>query len=260
MNKALTQIAGFAGELIRPGDAGFDTHREVWNAMVDRHPALIARCTSASDVAAAVRHGREAGLEIAVKCGGHSMTGISVPEGGLMIDLSPMSEVRVDPQRRRATVQGGSLLRNLDRAAEPHGLATTAGNVSHTGVGGLTLGGGMGWLARQFGMACDNVVAYTVVTAHGETLRATADENPDLFFALRGGGGNFGIVTEFEFRLHPISHTVLAVDRFFDPADAPAALRTWRDLLPDAPRQATLTADANTAAATSAAEVQRAMT
>ena len=259
MNKALTQIAGFAGELIRPGDAGFDTHREVWNAMVDRHPALIARCTSASDVAAAVRHGREAGLEIAVKCGGHSMTGISVPEGGLMIDLSPMSEVRVDPQRRRATVQGGSLLRNLDRAAEPHGLATTAGNVSHTGVGGLTLGGGMGWLARQFGMACDNVVAYTVVTAHGETLRATADENPDLFFALRGGGGNFGIVTEFEFRLHPISHTVLAVDRFFDPADAPAALRTWRDLLPDAPRQATLTADANTAAATSAAEVQRAI-
>ena len=246
-NDALARY-GFAGEVVRPGDPTFDEHREVWNAMVDRRPALIARCTSAADVAAAVRHGREAGLEIAVKCGGHSMTGLSVPDGGLMIDLTPMSEVRIDPERRCARVQGGSLLRNLDRAAEPHGLATTAGNVSHTGVGGLTLGGGMGWLARQFGMACDNVVAYTVVTADGETLRATADENPDLFWALRGGGGNFGIVTEFEFRLHPISHTVLAVDRFFDPADAPAALRAWRDLLPEAPRPATLTADANTAA------------
>ena len=245
-------IPGFAGEVIRPGDPTFDAHREVWNAMVDRRPAIIARCTSATDVAAAVRHAREAGLEIAVKCGGHSMVGLSVPDGGLMIDLSPMNEVRIDPDRRRAFVQGGSLLRNLDRAAEPHGLATTAGNVGHTGVGGLTLGGGMGWLARQFGLACDNVVAYTVVTADGETLRATADEHPDLFFGLRGGGGNFGIVTEFEFRLHPISHTVLAVDRYFVPADAPAALRAWRDLLPDAPRQATFTADATTAALDSA--------
>ncbi len=148
-----TTIPGFAGEVIGPGDPTFDQHREVWNAMVDRRPGLIARCTSAADVAAAVRHGRETGMEIAVKCGGHSMTGHSVPAGGLMIDLSPMSKVRVDPERRRATVQGGSLLRNLDRAAEPHGLATTAGNVSHTGVGGLTLGGGMGWLARQFGLA-----------------------------------------------------------------------------------------------------------
>jgi FAD/FMN-containing dehydrogenase len=241
-------IPGITGEVIRPADPTFDEHREVWNAMVDRRPAIIARCTSTADVAAAVRHGREAGLEVAVKCGGHSMIGISVPDGGLMIDLSPMSGVRIDPERRRASVEGGSLLRNLDRAAEPHGLATTAGNVSHTGVGGLTLGGGMGWLARQFGLACDNVVSYTVVTAEGETIRATADEQPDLFFGLRGGGGNFGIVTEFEFRLHPISHKVLAVDRYFEPADAPAALRAWRDLLRDAPRQATLTADATTAA------------
>ena len=240
-------IPAFAGELVRPGDPTYDQHREVWNAMVDRRPALIARCTSAADVAAAVRHGREAGLEIAVRCGGHSMIGISVPEGGLMIDLSPMNEVRVDPEKRRATVGGGSLLRNLDRAAEPFGLATTAGNVSHTGVGGLTLGGGMGWLARQFGLACDNVAAYTVVTADGETIRATADEHPDLYFGLRGGGGNFGIVTEFEFRLHPFSHTVLFVDRYFEPHDAPAALRAWRDLLPDAPRQATLTSDSWTA-------------
>jgi FAD/FMN-containing dehydrogenase len=160
-----------------------------------------------------------------------------------------MNAVRVDPADQRATVQGGSLLRNLDRAAEPHGLATTAGNVSHTGVGGLTLGGGMGWLARQFGLACDNVASYTVVTADGEILRATAQENPDLFWGLRGGGGNFGIVTEFEFRLHPLAHTALEVDRFFEPADATAALRAWRDLLPDAPREATLVANATTVAA-----------
>jgi FAD/FMN-containing dehydrogenase len=144
-------------------------------------------------------------------------------------------------------VQGGSLLRNLDRAAEPFGLATTAGNVSHTGVGGLTLGGGMGWLARQFGMACDNVEAYTVVNADGETVRASATENPHLFWALRGGGGNFGIVTEFEFRLHPISGQVLVAMLFFDASDGAAALRGWRELLPDAPRQATLAADAVTA-------------
>jgi FAD/FMN-containing dehydrogenase len=243
------EIPGFSGEVIGPQDAPFDQHREVWNAIVDRRPALIARCTSAADVAAAIRHGREHDLEIAVKCGGHSIPGLSVPDGGLMIDLSPMGDVRIDAQAQRAFVQGGSLLRNLDRAAEPHGLATTAGNVSHTGVGGLTLGGGMGWLARQFGLAADNVAAYTVVTADGETLRATADEHPDLYFGLRGGGGNFGIVTEFEFRLHPIGHTVLAVDRYFAPEDAPAALRAWRDLLTDAPREATLTADVSTAAA-----------
>ena len=241
-----SSIPGFAGELVRPGDPTFDQHREVWNGMVDRRPHLIARCTSAADVAAAVRHGRDLDLEIAVKCGGHSMVGISVPEGGLMIDLRPMNQVTVDPDARRARVQGGSLLRTLDHAAEQHGLATTAGNVGHTGVGGLTLGGGMGWLARQFGLACDNVASYTIVTADGETLRASADEHPDLFFGLRGGGGNFGVVTEFEFRLHPIGHTALVVDRSFEPADAPAALRAWRDLLRDAPREATLTADANT--------------
>jgi FAD/FMN-containing dehydrogenase len=240
-------IAGFTGEVILPDDDAYDRQREVWNAIVDRRPALIVRCTSAGDVAAAIRFGRQLGLEIAVNCGGHSILGLSVPEAGLMLDLTPMNGVRVDAERRRAWVQGGSLLRNLDRAAEPFGLATTAGNVSHTGVGGLTLGGGMGWLARQLGLACDNVEAYTVVTADGETIRASATEHADLFWGLRGGGGNFGIVTDFEFRLHPISGRALAVDLFFEPADAAAALRTWRELLPDAPRQATLTSDVVTA-------------
>ena len=163
-----------------------------------------------------------------------------------MIDLTPMDSVRVDPDARRATVGGGALLRYLDRAAQAHGLATTAGNVSHTGVGGLTLGGGMGWLARQAGLACDNVEAYTVVTADGETIRATATDHPDLFWGLRGGGGNFGVVTEFEFRLHPVAGHALVVELTFDAADAVEPMRRWRDLLADAPRAATLTADAVT--------------
>jgi FAD/FMN-containing dehydrogenase len=236
-------IRGFAGEVVAPGHPTYDSHREIWNAIVDRRPGLIARATSAQDVAAAIRHARETGLEIAVKCGGHGVLGLSVPEGGLMIDLTPMGAVHVDPTTRRATVQGGALLRYLDQATEPHGLATTAGNVSHTGVGGLTLGGGMGWLARQHGMACDNVEAYTVVTADGEIVRATATEHPDLFWGLRGGGGNFGVVTEFEFRLHPTTGRALVADLTFDAAVARAPMRAWRDLLRDAPRAATLTAD-----------------
>ena len=238
---------GFDGQIIGPADRDYDAHREVWNAMVDRRPALIARCTSASDVAAAVRHAREADLEIGVKCGGHSVLGLSVPDGGLMVDLTPMGDVRVDLATRRATVGGGALLRYLDQASQAHGLATTAGNVSHTGVGGLTLGGGMGWLARQFGLACDNVEAYTLVTADGETLRVTATEHPDLFWGLRGGGGNFGIVTGFEFRLHPVAGQATVVELTFEAADAYEPMRRWRDLLADAPRPATLTADAVTA-------------
>jgi len=240
-------IPGFDGALIGPEDDGYDTHREVWNAIVDRHPALIARCTSAADVAAAIRHAREKGLEIGVKCGGHGVLGLSVPQDGLMIDLTPMGHVRVDADARRAVVGGGALLRSLDRAAQAHGLATTAGNVSHTGVGGLTLGGGMGWLARQAGLACDNVEAYTVVTADGETVRATATDHPDLFWGLRGGGGNFGVVTEFEFRLHPVGGHALVVELTFEAENAREPMRRWRDLLPAAPQPATLTADAVTA-------------
>ncbi|TCC50536.1 FAD-binding oxidoreductase [Kribbella pittospori] len=229
--------------LLRAGDAGYDEARTVWNAMVDRHPAVIARCQDTADVVAAVRFARTAGLEIGVRCGGHNIAGLAVPDGGLMIDLTPMNAVRVDPERRLAWIQGGALLGELDRAAQEHGLATTAGNVSHTGVGGLTLGGGMGWLARQFGLACDNVTSYEVVTADGEVVRASADENPELFWGLRGGGGNFGIVTAFEFRLHQVGTRALVAEFTYPASAGFHVLRGWRELNAQAPREATFTAN-----------------
>jgi FAD/FMN-containing dehydrogenase len=234
------------GHLLLPGHDGYDRARTVWNAMIDRRPRVIVRCASDEDVVTAVRFARTHDLAIGVRCGGHGIAGLAVPDGGLMIDLTPLSAVRVDPVRRRAWVQGGALLGALDDAAQEYGLATTAGNVSHTGVGGLTLGGGMGWLGRQAGLACDNVEAYTVVTADGDILRATATDHADLFWGLRGGGGNFGVVTEFEFRLHPVAGHALIVELAFAATEAAEPMRRWRDLLPEAPRQATLTADAVT--------------
>ncbi|MDQ1641407.1 MAG: hypothetical protein QOJ90_758 [Actinomycetota bacterium] len=230
------------GDVVLPGDSAYDTTREVWNAAVDRHPQVIVRCAGVGDVAVAVRLAREEGLEIGVRSGGHSVAGHAVPDGGLMVDLTPMGRVRVDAARKRAFVQGGALLGALDVASQQHGLATTAGNVSHTGVGGLTLGGGMGWLARQCGLACDNVVSFEVVTAEGAVLRASATEHPDLYWALRGGGGNFGIVTEFELRLHDTGTQALSVEVDFPLHQAAAALRGWRDLSTTAPRAATFTA------------------
>jgi FAD/FMN-containing dehydrogenase len=237
--------AALDGYLLLPGDAGYDEARSVWNALVDRRPAMIVRCASVADVVAAVRTARDLDLEIGIRCGGHSALGFAVPDQGLMIDLSPMGAVRVDPVRRRAWVQGGALLGALDRAAQQYGLATTAGNVSHTGVGGLTLGGGMGWLARQYRLTCDNVISFQVVTATGEVVRASRHSHPDLYWALRGGGGNFGVVTEFEFRLHPVGTQALLAELSFPVVPAQRALdalRGWRDLLLAAPREATFTA------------------
>ena len=229
-------------EILRPGVAAYDEARSVWNAMVDRHPALVVRCRETRDVVRAVELARQEGLEIGVRCGGHSVVGLAVPEGGLMIDLTPMGGVRVDPERRRAWVQGGALLGALDAATQPFEMATTAGNVSHTGVGGLTLGGGMGWLARQHGLACDNVVSLELVTASGEVVRASAEENPELFWGLRGGGGNFGVVTEFEFQLHVTGTRAVSAELDFPVAEAASAVARWRDLSLDAPRQATYAA------------------
>jgi FAD/FMN-containing dehydrogenase len=240
-------VSNFKGVVLKQDDEGYDERRTVWNAMVDRRPAIITRCVHTDDVVAALRFGRTNNLEIGIRCGGHSILGHSVVEGGLMIDLSLMNKVQVDPNSRRARVQGGALLGTLDREAQKYGLATTAGNVSHTGVGGLTLAGGMGWLARQFGLSCDNVVSFEVVTADGAVVRVSEREHPELFWGLRGGGGNFGIVTEFEFRLHPISGQALTVDFFYPLDAAEAALQRWRDLIPTAPRQATLTAWTGTA-------------
>ena len=230
------------GQLLLPGDSGYDDARTVWNAIADRRPRMIIRCASVADVVTAVRTARDLDLEIGVRCGGHSILGLAVPDDGLMIDLTPMGNVRVDPARRRAWVQGGALLGALDRESQRYGLATTAGNVSHTGVGGLTLGGGMGWLARQYGLACDNVVSFEVVTADGEVVRASRTESPDLYWGLRGGGGNFGVVTEFEFQLHPVGTRTLVAEYSFRLEDALPVLRGWRDLNASAPRQATFTA------------------
>jgi FAD/FMN-containing dehydrogenase len=193
-------------------------------------------------VQTAVRAAREQGMEIGVRCGGHSIVGHAVPDGGLMIDLTPMGAVQVDPARRRAWVQGGALLGALDIAAQEHGLATTAGNVSHTGVGGLTLGGGMGWLARRYGLTCDNVESFEVVLASGDVVTASATEHPDLFFGLRGGGGNFGIVTGFEFRLHEIGTRAFVAELAYPVERALPVFRGWRDLNAQAPREATFTA------------------
>src|SRR5215218_933222 len=230
------------GQVLLPGDDGYNSARAMWNAMVDRRPAVVVRCSSSADVAAAIEFSRINDLEVGIRCGGHSVLGISVPEGGLLIDLSGLRGVRVDSDARRAWVQGGALLGDLDRAAQYFGLTTTAGNVSHTGVGGLTLGGGMGWLARRLGLTCDNVVSYELVTAEGERLLVDESRDPELFWGLRGGGGNFGVVTDFALRLHPVAIEAHVVELFFPIEEAAPVMRAWRDLNATAPRAATFTA------------------
>ena len=225
----------FRGGLLRPGEEGYDEARRVWNGAVDRRPALIARCAGADDVVEAVRHARERDLPLSVRGGGHAVAGHAVSDGGLMIDLSPMKAVRVDPAARTAHAAGGVLLGELDRATQRFGLATPCGMVSHTGIGGLTLGGGLGHTMRKLGLTVDNLLGVDLVTAEGERLHVDAWTEPELFWGLRGGGGNFGIATAFEYRLHPVGPIVLGGPVFWPLADAPEVLRFVRDFASQAP-------------------------
>jgi FAD/FMN-containing dehydrogenase len=226
--------AGLRGPLLSPGDAGYDETRRVWNGMIDRRPALIARCAGVADVVAAVRFARGHGLLLSVRGGGHNTPGIAVCEGGLMIDLAGMHSVRVDPARPTARAEGGTTWSDFDRETQVFGLATTGGAISHTGIGGLTLGGGLGWLAGKHGLACDNLLAVDLVTAEGTMLTASAAENPELFWGLRGGGGNFGIATSFEYRLHPVG-PLLAGPVLYPFAKAKEALALYRDFATSIP-------------------------
>jgi FAD/FMN-containing dehydrogenase len=229
------EIEGFRGQPITADDADYDTARAVWNGAVDRRPRLIARCSGTADVVAAVRFAREHDLEIAVRGGGHNVAGTAVCDGGLVIDLSAMRAVSVDPAGRTAWVQGGALWGDVDHETQAHGLATTGGIIGHTGVAGLTLGGGIGFLMRKHGLTVDNLLAADVVTADGSIVRASPDDHPDLFWALRGGGGNFGVVTSFRFSLHPVGPTVMAGPVFWAAEDTADVLRFYRDFAAEAP-------------------------
>ena len=233
---AVRELQGsFRGQLVRPGDAIYDECRKVWNGSIDRRPALIARCAGPADVIAAVRFARRADLQVAVRGGGHSFPGLSVGDGAIVIDLGLMKGIRVDPQAGTARAQAGALWGELDRETQAFGLATTGGIVTHTGIAGLTLGGGIGWLQRKHGLTIDQLLGVDLITAEGEFVKATATENSDLFWGLRGGGGNFGIVTEFEFRLNPVGPIVLAGPIFWPIEQSPSVLRFYRDWIADAP-------------------------
>jgi FAD/FMN-containing dehydrogenase len=223
--------AAMVGPVLVPGGEGYDEARSLWNGNIDRRPVVVARCTSAADVAAALASAQDLGLEVGVRGGAHSYGGAAAPEGGLMVDLSPLNGVTVDAAGRRARCGGGATLADLDAATQAHGLAVTGGMISHTGVGGLTLGGGLGWLSRRCGLSVDSLESAEVVLADGRVVRASASEHPDLFWALRGGGGNFGVVTEFEFRLHEVGPIVHLGLFFFELDRSVAALRLGRDVL-----------------------------
>jgi hypothetical protein len=227
--------ASFSGPLIGPGDPAYDEHRKVWNGSIDRRPGLIARCRGVADVLAAVRFARDRELLVAVRSGGHSFPGLSVCDGGILIDLGPMKGIRVDPDGRTARAQAGVLLGELDRETQAFGLAVPSGIVTHTGLAGLTLGGGIGWIMRKYGLTVDQLLSVDIVTADGEFLTASADQNAELFWGIRGGGGNFGIVVDFEFRLNHLGPQVLAGPVFWPSEQAEGVLRFYREWIADCP-------------------------
>jgi FAD/FMN-containing dehydrogenase len=227
--------SGFKGEILLPGSDGYESARKIWNAMIDKRPAVIVRCATTADVVRAVSFARSEAITLAVRGGGHNIAGSALVDNGLVVDLTLMKAVKVDPGSRRATVEGGATLADVDAATQAHGLATPLGINSTTGVAGLTLGGGFGWLSRKYGMTIDNLEAAEVVTATGEVVRASATENPDLFWALRGGGGNFGVVTRFDFRLHSVGPDLLSGLIVYPLSEAKAVLRQYRDFMTKAP-------------------------
>ncbi|WP_265519639.1 FAD-binding oxidoreductase [Nitratireductor luteus] len=225
----------FEGELLRPGDHGFDEAASIWNGAVECRPALVARCASSDDVSAAVRFAAKNDVLVAVKGGGHNVAGSATCNGGMVIDLSPMNDVRVDPAARRARAGGGATWADVDRATQPFGLAAPGGLVSRTGIAGLTLGGGLGWLRRKWGLSCDNLASVEIVTADGSVVTASGKQNKDLFWAVRGGGGNFGVVTEFEYVLHPVGPEIMFCFVLYPAADGRQVLRGWRGFCDTAP-------------------------
>ncbi len=227
----------FEGEILLPSDGAYDNARQIWNAMIDKRPAVIARCASTSDVVLGVNFARDNGLLLAVRGGGHNIAGNAVCDDGLVIDLSQMKAAIVDPGARRVTIEGGATLADLDAATQAYGLATPVGINSTTGIGGLTLGGGFGWLSRKYGLTVDNLESAEVVTAAGEVVRASATEHPDIFWALRGGGGNFGVVTRFEFRLHPVGPDVLSGLIVYPISEAKSVLQQYREFIATAPEE-----------------------
>ena len=236
----ITELRGkVRGAVLAPGESGYDAARTIWNAMIDRRPALIIRAAGAADVIQAVTLARTHGLVIAIKGGGHNIAGNAVGDGGLMLDLSAMKSVRIDPRARTARVEPGVTLGEFDREAQAFGLATPVGINSTTGIAGLTLGGGFGWISRRYGLTVDNLIAADVVTADGKLLRASATESPGLFWAIRGGGGNFGVVTSFEYRLHPVGPEVMAGLIIFPQDNARTLLRQYRKITARAPRELT---------------------
>jgi hypothetical protein len=230
--------ATFRGEIIQPGDSGYERARQIWNASINKYPGIIARCSGVADVVVAVDFARENDLLVAVRGGGHNVAGRALCDNGMVIDLSGMKGIHVDAKNHTARVQGGATLGDVDRETHLYGLAVPAGVVSKTGIAGLTLGGGVGWLVRKYGLACDNVLSFEIVTADGKPRVASANENQDLFWALRGGGGNFGVVTSFEFRAHPVS-TVLGGMIIYPRDQAMEVLRFYRDFTQSAPEELT---------------------